>query len=102
MAYVFIAGTALFGGLVVGFFTFRQKQRWCPICGVTMSCPLKHTDTQHSEGGSVSNDAHANELPQTTVVRNMQYNEIRRNAAVFGNSRTPKRFFARSKPRASQ
>ncbi|ROO50794.1 hypothetical protein EDC02_5652 [Micromonospora sp. Llam0] len=30
---------AALGGLCVGFFTFRLKQRWCPVCGAKLRCP---------------------------------------------------------------
>ncbi|MDG4767829.1 hypothetical protein O7632_27595 [Solwaraspora sp. WMMD406] len=26
-------------GFMLGFFTFKLKQRWCPGCGATLRCP---------------------------------------------------------------
>jgi hypothetical protein len=26
-------------GFFVGLLTFRLKQRWCPTCGATLTCP---------------------------------------------------------------
>ena len=29
-------------GFLAGLLTFHLKQQWCPVCGVTMTCPNAH------------------------------------------------------------
>jgi hypothetical protein len=29
-------------GFLAGLLTFRAKQRWCPECGLTLTCPVHH------------------------------------------------------------
>lgn len=39
MIGVLIASGSLLFGFLIGVFSFRLKQRWCPICGATLTCP---------------------------------------------------------------
>jgi hypothetical protein len=36
-----VAG-ALTLGFLSGLFAFKIKQCWCPVCGVTKTCPQQH------------------------------------------------------------
>ena len=38
-------------GFLAGLLTFRQKSRWCPHCGVTLTCPGAGQHVNNAEGG---------------------------------------------------
>lgn len=42
--YAVAMGFSLVLGFATGLFTFRQKSRWCTVCGCTLACPerLRH------------------------------------------------------------
>lgn len=49
MTDVLIVGGSLLLGFLFGVFSFRLKQRWCPICGATLTCPYPaHHDTSRA------------------------------------------------------
>jgi hypothetical protein len=42
MGVAIVAALALTIGWLGGVLTFRVTQRWCPVCGVSLTCPGGH------------------------------------------------------------
>jgi NADH pyrophosphatase NudC (nudix superfamily) len=48
VTYASVIAVALTVGFAMGLFAFRQKSRWCPVCGATFACPDRSHHTIES------------------------------------------------------
>jgi hypothetical protein len=58
MAFVLIptAALVLATGVLGGMFIARAESKWCPVCGVSLTCPLSghHPRRQHGDSDTHS------------------------------------------------